>query len=316
MTWHPVSIDDIQSAAGRIQEHVLRTPVLSFPQLNDELGVDLSFKCENMQHVGAFKARGACNAVFQLNDAEAAAGVVAHSSGNHAAALARAANLRGITAHIVMPHNSAKIKIDAVRSFGVEPVFCEPTTEARQQAANEVIDRTGANLVHPYDDVRVIAGQGTTALEILEQTEDVDTLLIPVGGGGLLSGSLIAAKSLRPDIRVVAVEPAWADDTYRSWKSGKIEQPTRYDSIGDGLRTRIGEITFPIILDLVDDVVTVSEENILLATRRMFRQCKLVVEPSGAVPLGAVLEYPNQFDGRKIVAVVTGGNMDFGSIEL
>lgn len=316
MSSHPITLDDIHAAAQRIHPFVLRTPVLSCPQLNAECVLEIGFKCENMQHVGAFKARGACNAVFQLSDEEAAAGVVAHSSGNHAAALARAAKLRSITAHIVMPHNSARIKIDAVRSFGVEPVFCEPTTEARQAAADDVIAKTGANLIHPYDDVRVIAGQGTTALEILEQSPEVDTLLIPVGGGGMLAGSLIAVKSLRPDIRVVAVEPAWADDTYRSWKSGKIEQPTRYDSIGDGLRTRVGEITFPIIKDLVDDILTVSEENILLATQKMFRQCKLVVEPSGAVPLAAILEHPTALSGRNIVAVVTGGNLDFGSIEL
>lgn len=311
-----IGIDDIREAAERIRPHVLRTPVVQTPPIGEQLGVDVAFKCENLQHVGAFKARGACNAVFSLTEEQANAGVVAHSSGNHAAALARAAKLRGIDAHIVMPHNSAAVKIAQVRLLGVEPIFCEPTTEARQAKAEEVIEQTGATLVHPYDDVRVIAGQGTVGLEVLEQMPDVDTLVIPVGGGGLLSGSLIAVKALRPDIRVIAAEPAWADDTFRSLKAGSIQPPVRYDSIGDGLRTCVGSITFPIIQELVDDILTTSEETIREATRALFHQGRLVVEPSGAVPLAVVMEYPECFTGQSVVGVISGGNLDFAAFDL
>lgn len=315
-TSHAVTIGDIHAAADRIRHRVVRTPVVECSPLSDALRCRIAFKCENLQHVGAFKSRGACNAVFSLSDEVAAAGVVAHSSGNHAAALARAARLRGIAAHIVMPHDSARVKIDAVRSFGVEPTFCDPTTEAREEAAARVIARTGATLVHPFDNPLVIAGQGTVALEILEQTPEIDTVIVPVGGGGLLAGSLIAIKSSRPDVRVVAAEPEWADDAFRSWQSGRIEPPTRYDTIGDGLRTCVGELTFPVIRDLIDDILTVSEERIIEATRRMFRQSKLVVEPSGAVPLGAMLQHPAEFLGRSVVAVVSGGNLDLSSFDL
>jgi threonine dehydratase len=254
--------------------------------------------------------------VFSLSDQQASAGVVAHSSGNHAAALARAAKLRGIKAHIVMPHNSAKVKVEQVRSFGVEPSFCEPTTEARQAAADVVIQKTGATLVHPYDDEKVIAGQGTTAVELLEQCPDVDTVIIPVGGGGLLSGSLIAIKALRPDIKVIAAEPQWADDTFRSWKSGKIEAPTRYDTIGDGLRTMVGSLTFPIIKELVDDILTTSEDAIIAATKTLFHKGRTVSEPSGAVPLAVMMEHTDQFVGRNVVGVISGGNLDLSSFAL
>jgi threonine dehydratase len=311
-----ITVDDVHAAAERVRSHVLKTPMVPCPAMSDELGFDVAFKCENLQHVGAFKARGACNAVFSLSEEQAAAGVVAHSSGNHAAALARAAKLRGIAAHIVMPHNSARVKIEAVRGLGVEPTFCEPTIEAREAMAEKVIAETGATLVHPFNDPLVIAGQGTAALEIIEQSPNIDTLVVPVGGGGLLSGCLVAIKALRPDIRVIAAEPEWADDAYRSWKSGKIEPPVRYDTIGDGLRTCVGTLTFPIIQSLVDDILTVSEDLIATATRRMFSQCKLVVEPSGAVPLGVMLQHPDVFKDRTVAAIITGGNLDFGAFDL
>lgn len=312
----PVTIDDIRRAQDRITDHVLRTPVVVCPAINDELGLDIRFKCENLQHVGAFKARGACNAVFSLNPQQAAAGVVAHSSGNHAAAVARAAKLRGIRAHIVMPENSAGVKIAAVRRLGVEPVFCEPTTEARQAAADAVIAETGATLVHPYDDLKVIAGQATAALELLEQAPEIDTLLTPLGGGGLLAGSLITVKSLRPDVEVIAAEPALADDGFRGWKSGRIEKPLRYDTIADGLRTAVGELTFPIIRELVDDILTVEEELISEATRRLFRQGRLVVEPSGAVPLAVLMEHSREFQSRCIAVIISGGNLDLEAFSL
>ncbi|MFK7818020.1 MAG: threonine/serine dehydratase [Planctomycetaceae bacterium] len=316
MSTTTVSLDDIRAAADRIEGHVIRTPVVECPTIGESLGCTVAFKCENLQHVGAFKARGACNAVFSLTEEQAAAGVVAHSSGNHAAALARAAKLRGIEAHIVMPHNSAKVKVQQVRSFGVEPSFCEPTTEARQAAADVIINETGATLVHPYDDAKVIAGQGTTSLEVLEQCSDVDTVVIPVGGGGLLAGSLTAIKALRPDIQVIAAEPEWANDTFRSWKAGTIQRPKRYDTIGDGLRTMIGSLTFPIINELVDDILTTSEEAIAAATRTLFHKGRLVCEPSGAVPLAVMTEHANRFAGRNVVGVISGGNLDLGSFSM
>lgn len=276
----------------------------------------MSFKCENLQYVGAFKARGGCNAIMQLTDRQAQQGVVCHSSGNHAAAVARAAGSRGVTAHIVMPENSPKVKIEAVRGLGVEPVFCEGTGEARQAAADVIIDRTGATLVHPYDNPHVIAGQGTTALEILQQAPEIDTVVVPVGGGGLLSGCLLAIKGLRPDIKVIAAEPEWADDTYRSWKSGQRQLPTRYDSIGDGLRTGVGQLTFPIINELVDDILIAPENTIAEATRILFHKCRVVSEPSGAVPLAAMMAHREVFGGRTVAAVISGGNIDINAFPL
>ena len=305
-----VTVDDIRSAADRIREHVIRTPVVSAPLINDLLDCEVFFKCENLQHVGAFKARGACNAVFSLTEPEAAAGVVSHSSGNHAAALARAATLRGIAAHIVMPHNSAAVKIAAVRRYAVEPTFCEPTAEARQAAADLVIAATGATFVHPYNDARVIAGQGTAALELLEQVEDLDMVIAPVGGGGLLSGTLIAVKSVHSEIRVCAAEPEWADDAHRSLNSGHMEIPTRYDTIADGLRTPLGSLTFPVIRQLIDGILTVSEDSIRAATVSMMQLVKLVVEPSGAVPLAALMQNREQFRGQRVGVIISGGNAD------
>lgn len=316
MTTHPITLADIQAAHERIREHIVCTPTVFSPAISNELDATVSFKCENLQHVYAFKARGACNAVMLLNHEQAAAGVVAHSSGNHAAAIARAAKTRGVTAHIVMPHNSPEVKIHAVRGLGVEPTFCEPTTEARQQAAAEIVERTGATLIHPFDNTSVIAGQGTVALEILQQSPEVDTLVIPIGGGGLTAGCLIAAKSLRPDIRVIAAEPEWADDAYRSWKAGTIQPPVRYDSIGDGLRTCIGNITFPIINDLVDEIMIAGEDSIATATRTLFHKGRLVSEPSGAVPLAVMSEHRDAFRGRNVVGVISGGNVDLGQFSM
>jgi threonine dehydratase len=245
-----------------------------------------------------------------LSDAEAAKGVVTHSSGNHAAALARAAVLRGIKAHIVMPHNSATVKLQAVRNLGVEPILCEPDSASREATAADVQQRTGAVMIHPFNDARVIAGQGTVALEILRQVPDVETLVVPVGGGGLLAGTLLAIKSIRPDVRVFAAEPAWADDAFRSLKSGKIEPALRTDSIADGLRTPLGTLTFPVIQHYVDDVLCVEEATILRATAMLAQRCRLVAEPSGAVPLGAILEHAHRFQGSKVVALISGGNLD------
>lgn len=305
-----IELSDIRQAAERIHAHVLMTPVVDAWRLHQELGCRLQLKCENLQYGFAFKARGACNAVFSLSEEDAGKGVVTHSSGNHAAALARAAVLRGLKAHIVMPHNSARVKLEAVRILGVEPILCEPDSTSREATAAEVQRQTGATMIHPFNDARVIAGQGTVALEILRQVPDVDTIIVPVGGGGLLAGTLMAVKSTRPDIRVFAAEPAWADDAWRSLKSGNIEPALRTDTIADGLRTPLGTLTFPIIKHFVDDILCVDEAMILRATAMMAQRCRLVAEPSGAIPLGAILQHATTFAGSKTVALISGGNLD------
>lgn len=315
-TSSPISLSDVEAAARRVAPHVLRTPLLFSERCSRDVGCDVHFKAENLQHVGAFKMRGAANAVFALDERLARRGVVTHSSGNHAAALARAAKLRGIPAHIVMPHNSARNKLEAVRWYGVEPVLCDPEAEARASVADQVQRETGATLIHSYDAVEVMAGQGTVGLEILEQLPHADAVFVPVGGGGLLSGMLTALKGNKPAIQVVAAEPEAADDASRSLKSGRIESPIRYDSIADGLRTPLGELTFPIIRDLVDDIVLVSESAIGTATRALAERAKLVAEPSGAVAYAALAEAADRFAGKRVVVVVSGGNVDFGNCQL
>jgi threonine dehydratase len=312
----PVTIEEVYSARHRIEPHVLRTPLIHCAPLSADIGCEAYFKCENLQRIGAFKARGACNAVLSLDDETARRGVVTHSSGNHAAALARAATIRGIPAHIVMPHNSRPGKIAAVRAFGVAPVFCEPDSESRRKTAEQLRERTGATLVHPYNDRTVIAGQGTVGLEMIEQLEGIHSVVVPVGGGGLLSGTLIAIKSLRPEIKVIAAEPAWADDAARSLRSGKIEMPTRYDTIADGLRTPLGDLTFTIIRSLLDDLLLVDEEAIEQATRAIAAKAKLIAEPSGAVALAAVTQHRARFRNQNLVAIISGGNLDLDSFRL
>ena len=305
-----VSLEDIRSAAHRIGSYIMETPVLHSEPMNSEMGMQLFFKCENLQHIGAFKARGACNAVMSLSETDASAGVVTHSSGNHAAALARAARIRGIAAHIVMPHNSAVVKLNAVQRLGITPILCEPSAAAREAMANEVMARTGATLIHPYNNVDVIAGQGTVALELLRQVGQLDAVICPVGGGGLLSGSLIAIKTLYPNIKVYAAEPARADDCARSIDSGSIQQNSRYDTIADGLRTPLGTLTFPIIYALVDDVLLVDEHSILPAAEHMQSDLRMIVEPSAAVPLAAIRKYPQLFKDQRVGVIVSGGNRD------
>lgn len=295
---------------------MLKTPLVPSEKISQQLGVELGFKAENLQHIGAFKARGATNAVMSLETHLAQRGVVTHSSGNHAAALARAASIRKIPAHIVMPHNSARVKIESVRSFGFEPHFCEPSAPARAAAAEDVQRQTGASMVHPYDDSAVIAGQGTVGLEILDQWPEVDVVLAPVGGGGLMSGLLLAIKSLRPAIQVIAVEPEQADDAARSLHSGKIEQPSRYDSVADGLRSCLGQITFPILQQYLDEIVLVSDREILQATRVLSEAAHLVAEPSGAVSFAGSIKLAHRFKGKRVCAIISGGNIDFGGCRL
>jgi threonine dehydratase len=300
----------VREAAVRIAPHVNRTPVLTSETLDARAGAGLFFKCESFQNVGAFKARGATNAVLSLSDADAAHGVVTHSSGNHAAALARAARIRGIPAHIVMPSNSPRAKVESVRRYGGRVVLCEPTLQARETTAEAVRLETGATFVHPYDDLRVMAGQGTVALELIDQVPDLDVILCPVGGGGLLSGVAVVTKALLPGARVVAVEPAEADDAARSFRAGRLIPLGSTSTIADGLRTSMSERTFAHMRRYVDDVVTVGEQAIVAGMRTIWEVLKIVVEPSGAVGYAPFVDEPRRLEGRRVGIVVTGGNLD------
>jgi threonine dehydratase len=309
----PPTLADIRDAHARIQPYIHRTPVMTSARLDREAGAKVFFKCENFQKAGAFKARGACNAVFSLSDAEAHQGVATHSSGNHAAALARAAALRGIAAHIVMPSNSPKPKQAAVAGYGGQIVLCEPTLEARERTCQTVIETTGATLIHPYNDYRIVAGQGTAAIELLEDVPDLDVVIAPVGGGGLLSGTAIAVKSLRPAARVIGAEPLQASDAAASLKAGQIvTKPV--NTIADGLRTMLGDRTFPILRQHVDDIATATEDGIVAAMRAIWESMKIIVEPSGAVPFAAVREHPGLFAGKRVGVVLSGGNVDLDTL--
>jgi threonine dehydratase len=305
-----VSLETICAARARIAGRIRRTPVLQNETLNTLAGASLYFKCENLQEGGAFKARGATNAVFSLSDDELRAGVVTHSSGNHGAALARAAGLRGVRARIVMPENSSTTKFAAVRSYGGEIVRCAPTLQAREATAAQIVAETGAVFIHPFDDPRVIAGQGTIALELLEEWPGLQCLMLPVGGGGLASGVSTAAKALKSSIRVIGVEPAGADDAARSLKTGTLTVVQQPKTIADGLRATISLRTLGIIQQQLDDVVTVSEEAIVRAMRMLWQHLKVIVEPSSAVPYAAVLEGIVDVRGLRVAIVLTGGNVD------
>ncbi len=315
----PVDAAAIAEAAVRIAPHVHRTPLVSCAALADLAGCDLLLKAENLQKVGAFKARGAHNAVFALGEAEAAAGVVTHSSGNHAAAVALAARNRGIVAHVVMPSNAPEVKKAAVAGYGADITFCEPTLSAREDAVAVIQARTGAVLVHPYDDPLVIAGQGTTGSEILDQLDEAgqgppDAVVVPVGGGGLLSGIAVAVKARYPNCRVFGAEPAGADDAHRSFHSGILVPQTSPDTIADGLLTSLGDRNFAIISRLVDDILLVDDPGIVEAMELIWTRAKLVVEPSGAVGVAAVLAHREHVTGRRVVAVLTGGNVDLRNL--
>jgi threonine dehydratase len=304
----------IRAAHARIAPHIHRTPVMTSATLDALCGGNLFFKCENFQKIGAFKARGAANAVFSLTDAEAKHGVATHSSGNHAAALARAARLRGIPAHIVMPSNAPKAKIESVRRNGGIIVMCEPTLAARESTCARVMAETGARLVHPYNDYAVMAGQGTATLELLEQAANLDLILEPVGGGGLLSGTAIAAKGAKPGIKVIAAEPAEADDAARSFAAGRLIPLEKTATIADGLRTSVGEKNFPLIQQNVDAIVTVSEASIVAAMRLIWEVMKIIIEPSCAVPYAAILEHKIDVRGKRVGIILSGGNVDLDAL--
>ncbi len=306
--------EDVERAYSLIAPMVHRTPVLTSISVNEITGGNIFFKCENLQKVGAFKFRGASNAVFSLSEEDARKGVATHSSGNHAAALALAARMRGIPAHIVMPSTSPEIKKRAVAGYGGIITLCEPTLQARESTLNEVVRQTGATIVHPYDNFFVIAGQGTAAKEFIEDAGPFDLIIAPVGGGGLLSGTAIAARHLLPSCRVIAAEPEGADDAYRSFIAHKIIPSEHPKTIADGLLTSLGQRNFSIISEMVDDIVTVSEEKIIEAMRLVWERMKIIIEPSSAVPLGAILEGKIKVEGKRTGIILSGGNLDFGKL--
>lgn len=302
--------EDVLAAAARIAGHVHRTPVVTCGALDEMCGASLHFKCENLQKVGAFKMRGAANAVLSLTDAQAARGVATHSSGNHAQALALAARSRGIPAYIVMPVTAPTVKRAAVAGYGAQIIPCEPTLAAREAALREVVARTGAEFVPPYDDERIIAGQGTAALELLQDVPDLDWVLCPVGGGGLLAGTALAAVGAARGARVAGCEPAGADDTARSLAAGRRLPAVDPRSICDGLLTSVGERNFPLIARLVAAVWTVTDAEVIAAMRLLMERVKLVVEPSGAIGLAAALSRRNDLAGLRVGIILSGGNVD------
>ena len=304
------TFEDVLAAAERILGRVHRTPVMTSRAIDEIAGAQLHFKCENLQKVGAFKARGATNAVLSLDDETAGRGVATHSSGNHAAALAFAAASRGIRAHVVMPSSAPPVKKAAVAGYGAEITECEPTLEAREATLAKVVERTGATFIHAYDNPNVIAGQGTAVLELMTDAPDLDAVMAPVGGGGLMSGTCLSVAGSRPDLKIFGAEPAGADDAFRSLRDG-----TRYPSVeprtlADGLLTSLSDRTFRILSQYLEAMLTVSEENIVRAMRLLWERMKIVVEPSGAVPLAAVLEHPDYFRDHRVGLIVSGGNVD------
>lgn len=304
------TLNDIIKAAERIKPYAHRTPVLTCESLNQQVNAQVYLKCENFQKVGAFKFRGACNAIYALSDEEAARGVCTHSSGNHAQALALAARIRGIPAYIVMPNNAPSVKKNAVAGYGGQITFCEPTLEARESTLDRIRLDTGANVVHPYNDERVIAGQGTATLELLDTIPDLDLIITPVGGGGLLSGTAIAAQGIKPGIRVIAGEPEMADDAYRSMKAGKLIPSVNPKTIADGLLTTLGQLTFPIIQERVEQIVTVSEQGIIDSLKFVWERAKIIIEPSSAVAVGVLWEKKIDLSGLKVGVILSGGNVD------
>jgi threonine dehydratase len=306
----PPTLEDIRAAAQRIKPYIHRTPVLTNESLNEKVGAKVFLKCENFQKVGAFKFRGACNAVFSLSEEEAAGGVSTHSSGNHAQALALAASLRGIPAYIVMPNNAPAVKKAAVAGYGGIITFCEPTLADREATLARIVQETGSEVVHPYNDERVIAGQGTAVLELLDKGPELDVIITPVGGGGLLSGSSIAAKEIKKGIRVIAGEPEMANDAFRSLQAGEIIPSVKPKTIADGLLTSLGDKTFPIIQEHVEQVVTVSEQGIVDSMKFIWERAKIIIEPSSAVAVGVLWERKINLTGLNVGVILSGGNVD------
>jgi threonine dehydratase len=311
---HEPGKEDILKAAQRIKPYLHRTPVLTSSAINQITGASIFFKCENFQKAGAFKSRGATNAVFSLDSYDIKQGVATHSSGNHAAALARAAQLKHIPAYIVMPENSSKVKIAAVKGYGGRITFCQPTLEAREEKLSEVLKETNAFEIHPYNNYTIIAGQATAALELIEDQPGLDIIVAPVGGGGLLSGTALAAHYFSPNTKVIAAEPSGADDAYQSFYQKKMVLSINPDTIADGLRTSLGSLTFPIIRHLVSDIITVNDQATIEAMKLVWERMKIIIEPSSAVALAMIIKHKHKFTGKKIGIIISGGNVDLNHL--
>lgn len=305
------ALSDIQSAHKRIKPFIHRTPVLTSQQLNRIFNCDLFLKCENFQKVGAFKFRGATNAVMLLNEDQKKHGVVTHSSGNHAAALALAAGINGIKAYIVMPDNAPSVKKDAVAGYGAEITFCKPTLQAREETCRAIIQKEGATLIHPYDNFNVICGQGTAALELLEEKNDLDVIIAPIGGGGLMSGTSTCTRGISDKIAVIGAEPLNANDAWKSFKTGILTPSVNPLTIADGLLTSLSELTFSVIRKNVNDIFTVQEESIISSMKLVWERMKIIIEPSSATVLAVIKENPGFFKGKKVGLIISGGNVDF-----
>jgi threonine dehydratase len=309
-----VTLKEIELAHDRIRSFIHRTPILTNKSLNELSGASLYFKCENFQKGGAFKIRGATNTVEQLTQAEIEKGVVTTSSGNHGAALSMAVTRRGGETKVVMPNNTPKIKINNVERNGGEVVWCEPEQSSRESVLADLVEQTGAIVVHPYNDERIVAGQGTCAKELMEDEPNLDMIVCPVSGGGLLSGTLLAAKGMKPEIMVYGAEPSEADDAYRSLKSGKIETNKSIDTVCDGLRAQLGNVPFPIIQEFVDGIITVTETEIIEAMKMVWERMKIIAEPSSVITLGALLKSKDKFSGKKVGLILSGGNVDLNQL--
>ena len=308
------TLADMLIAHERIKPHIHRTPVLTSRVMDELSGAELFFKCENFQKAGAFKARGASNAVFGLNDAEAAKGVATHSSGNHGTCLSYAAGRRGIPCTVVMPRTAPQAKKDAVRGYGGRIVECEPSTSSREAVFAEVVAETGAEFVHPYNDPRVIAGQGTCSKELIEQVDGLDAVIAPIGGGGMISGSCLTLSALAPKVSIYAAEPEQADDAYRSFKAGHIIADDAPNTIADGLKVPLKELTWHFVSQYVTDILTASEEEIVAAMKLTWKHMKIVMEPSCAVPLATILKNRDVFAGKRVGVIITGGNVDLDKL--
>jgi threonine dehydratase len=308
------TFNDICEAHERIKPFINHTPVMKSESINEMFGCEILFKCENFQKVGAFKYRGATNAINLLSEEDLARGVATHSSGNHAQALSLAAKVKKVPAYIVMPENSPKVKIDAVRGYGAEITFCKPTLRAREENLDKVIERTRATFVHPYDNYDIISGQGTAAKELIEEYGDFDNIMCPVGGGGLLSGTSLSTKAMLPASKVIACEPKGADDAYRSYYGDQLVPSVDPKTIADGLLTSLSDLTYEIIKKNVDEIITVDEENIIMAMKLIWERMKIIIEPSSAVVLAVLIENKNKFQGMKIGMIISGGNVDLNKL--
>ncbi|MCJ2025135.1 beta-hydroxyaspartate dehydratase BhcB [Methylobacterium sp. J-067] len=308
------SLDDVLAAHERIRPYIHLTPVLTSRIIDEAAGASLFFKCENLQKAGAFKARGASNAVFSLTEAQAAKGVATHSSGNHGTCLSYAASRRGIPCTVVMPRTAPQAKKDAVRGYGGRVVECEPSTSSREAVFAEVVAQTGAEFVHPYNDPRVIAGQATCARELIEQVEDLDAVIAPIGGGGMVSGTCLTLAGLAPHIAVYAAEPEQADDAHRSLKAGHIIADDAPVTVADGLKVPLKDLTWHFVRNHVEDILTVSEAEIVAAMQLIWKRLKIVMEPSSAVALAAVLKNRPVFAGKRVGVIITGGNVDLDKL--